>query len=160
MVSSSLVRSSWAGLASRVATLVLGVAFALVMVQPTHASVTETGVTYTNAPDFAAIDRYVEQEMQATRLPGLALGIVQGDQIVHLKGFGSADPTGRAVTPHTPFILGSVSKSLTALAVMQLVEAGKVELDAPVQRYLPWFRVATGRSWRILLPHDRPMRKE
>ena len=51
---------------------------------------------------FAAIDRYVEQEMLATRLLGLALGIVQGDQIVHLKGFGSADPTGRAVTPHTP----------------------------------------------------------
>jgi len=80
--------------------------------------------------------------MQAQRLPGLALGIVQGDQIVHLKGFGIADPSGRAVTPQTPFIIGSLSKSFTALAVMQLVEAGKVELDAPVQRYLPWFRVA------------------
>jgi CubicO group peptidase (beta-lactamase class C family) len=106
------------------------------------------------APDFAAIDRYVEAQMQASHLPGLALGIVQGDQIAHLKGFGSADPTGRAVTPHTPFILGSVSKSLTALAVMQLVEAGKVELDAPVQRYLPWFRVADAdASARITVRH-------
>ena len=51
------------------------------------------------APDFAAIDHYIKAQMQATRLSGLALGIVQGDQIVHLKGFGSADPTGRAVTP-------------------------------------------------------------
>src|SRR6185295_18099986 len=42
----------------------------------------------------------------------------------------------------TPFFIGSLTKSITALAVMQLVEAGKVELDAPVQRYLPTFRVA------------------
>ncbi len=39
-------------------------------------------------------------------------------------------------------MIGSLTKSFTALAVMQLVEQGKVELDAPVQRYLPWFRVA------------------
>jgi CubicO group peptidase (beta-lactamase class C family) len=92
--------------------------------------------------DFAAIDNFIEKEMQIQRIPGLALGIVQGDQIVHLKGFGIADSSGRAVTPQTPFIIGSLSKSFTALAVMQLVEEGKVELDAPVQRYLPWFRVA------------------
>src|SRR5262245_3202562 len=92
--------------------------------------------------DFAAIDHYVEQEMQATHLPGLALGIVQGNQVVHLKGFGVADPSGRAVTPETLFIIGSLSKSFTALAIMQLVEAGQVDLDAPVQRYLPFFRLA------------------
>src|SRR5919201_1751449 len=65
----------------------------------------------TSSPDFAAIDRYVEQEMQTLRLPGLALGIVQGDQIVHLKGFGLADPSGPAVTPQTPFGIGSLAKS-------------------------------------------------
>ena len=53
-----------------------------------------------------------------------------------------ARPGGEEPTPHTPFIIGSLTKSFTALAVMQLVEDGKVELDAPVQRYLPWFRVA------------------
>jgi CubicO group peptidase (beta-lactamase class C family) len=93
-------------------------------------------------PDFAAIDKFIETEMGAQRIPGLALGIVKGDQIVYLKGHGIADPTGRAVTPQTPFIIGSLSKSFTALAVMQLVEEGKIELDAPVQEYLPWFRVA------------------
>jgi CubicO group peptidase (beta-lactamase class C family) len=93
-------------------------------------------------PNFAAIDRYIEKEIGELRIPGLALGIVQGDQIVHLKGFGVADPSGRAVTPQTPFMIGSVTKSFTALAIMQLVEQGKVELDAPMQRYLPWFRVA------------------
>jgi len=100
------------------------------------------GPPHAASPEFAAIDKFIETEMQAQRLPGLALGIVQGDQILHLKGFGIADPSGREVTPQTPFIIGSLSKSFTALAVMQLVEDGKVELDAPVQRYLPWFRVA------------------
>jgi len=93
-------------------------------------------------PDFAAIDAYIAAEMREQRIPGLALGIVQGDQIVHLKGFGIADPSGRPVTPQTPFMIGSVTKSFTALAVMQLVEQGKVDLDAPIQRYLPWFHVA------------------
>src|SRR6266542_3089549 len=93
-------------------------------------------------PDFAAIDRYVAAEMHEQHIPGLALGIVQGDQIVHLKGFGVADTSGGVVTPQTPFPIGKVSKAFTALAVMQLVEAGKLELDTPVQHYLPWFRVA------------------
>jgi CubicO group peptidase (beta-lactamase class C family) len=94
------------------------------------------------APEFAAIERFVQDEMAAQRIPGLALGIVKDDRIAYLRGFGKADESGRAVTPQTPFIIGSLSKSFTALAIMQLVEAGKVELDAPVQRYLPWFRVA------------------
>jgi CubicO group peptidase (beta-lactamase class C family) len=93
-------------------------------------------------PDFAAIDAYVEAQMKDIRIPGLALGIIHGDQIVYLKGYGVADPTGRAVTAQTPFQLASLAKPVTALAVMQLVEAGKVELDAPVQRYLPYFRLA------------------
>src|SRR6266545_3929168 len=93
-------------------------------------------------PDFAAIDAYVDGQMRELRIPGLALGIVQGDRVVHLKGFGIADPSGRSVTPQTPFIIGSLSKSMTAVAVMQLVEVGKIDLEAPVQRYLPWFRVA------------------
>jgi CubicO group peptidase (beta-lactamase class C family) len=80
--------------------------------------------------------------MKDIHLPGVALGIIQGDQIVYLKGYGVADPSGRAVTPQTPFWLASLMKPVTALAIMQLVEAGKVEVDAPVQRYLPYFRLA------------------
>jgi CubicO group peptidase (beta-lactamase class C family) len=95
-----------------------------------------------NGPDFAAIDAYVEAQMKDIRIPGLALGIIQGDQIVYTKGYGVADPSGRPVTPQTPFWLASLMKSVTALAVMQQVEAGQVELDAPVQRYIPWFRLA------------------
>src|SRR3989454_5496926 len=106
------------------------------------------------APDIASIDAYISAQMQANHIPGVALGLVHDDQIVHLRGFGSADQGGRAVTPHTPFMLASVSKSFTALAIMQLVESGKVELDAPVQRYLPWFRVADPvASARITVRH-------
>ncbi len=69
-------------------------------------------------------------------LPSLAVCAVIA--LIHrLITRASAGPT-----PQTPFFIGSLTKSFTALAVMQLVEAGKIELDAPVQRYLPWFRVA------------------
>ena len=80
--------------------------------------------------------------MHRLHIPGASLAIIEGDRIVHMRGFGQARPGGETPTPQTPFFIGSLTKSITALAVMQLVEAGKVELDAPVQRYLPWFRVA------------------
>ena len=100
--------------------------------------------TSVNSADAAyeAIDAYVAGQLRRLNIPGAALAIVEGDRIVHLRGFGQARPGGAAPTPQTPFALGSTTKSFTALAVMQLVEAGKVELDAPVQRYLPWFQVA------------------
>jgi CubicO group peptidase (beta-lactamase class C family) len=91
---------------------------------------------------YDAVDAYIEGQMRRLKIPGASLAIVQGDEIVHLRGFGRARPGGEVPTPQTPFFIGSLTKSITALAVMQLVEAGKVELDAPVQRYLPWFRVA------------------
>src|SRR5690349_541611 len=62
------------------------------------------------AADFAAIDAYVERQMGELRVPGLALGIVQGEQIVHLKGFGLADGAAQPVTPRAPFIIGSTTK--------------------------------------------------
>jgi CubicO group peptidase (beta-lactamase class C family) len=109
--------------------------------RPGASDATDAGGVPAGAPDLAAIDNFVEAEMDAQRIPGLALGIVEGDRIVHLRGFGKADPSGRAVSAQTPFVIGSLSKSVTALAIMQLVEAKKLDLDAPVQRYIPWFRV-------------------
>ncbi len=104
-------------------------------------------------PDFAAIDAYVEAEMRANRVPGVGLAIVHGSQIVHVRGFGD-DGAGQPVTPQTSFLLGSMSKAFTALAVMQLAEQGRIDLDAPVQRYLPWFQVAdAGASPLITVRH-------
>jgi CubicO group peptidase (beta-lactamase class C family) len=92
--------------------------------------------------DYGAVDSYVAANAHDLAVPGLSFGLVHGTQIVDLKGYGLADESGRGVTSQTPFVIGSVSKSFTALAIMQLVEAGRLDLDASVQRYLPWFRVA------------------
>ncbi|MGD2207146.1 MAG: serine hydrolase domain-containing protein [Anaerolineae bacterium] len=94
-----------------------------------------------SGPNVAAIDAFVETQMDRHRIQGLALAITQGDEIVHVQGYGTAGE-GRPVRADTPFYIGSVTKSFTALAVMQLVEEGKIELDRSVQDYLPWFEVA------------------
>src|SRR5574341_1067104 len=100
--------------------------------------------------NFDEIDQYINTKMKELGIPGAALVIVQDDQIVHLKAFGVADSSGRPVTPQTPFFTGSTGKSITALAIMQLVEAGKIKLDALVQTYLPWFRVADANASQII----------
>ena len=119
------------------ALLLLTVALCLVPAVPSSADPPPPVAS----PDFVAIDAYLDREMREVRIPGLALGIVHRDEIVHLQGFGVADASGRVVTPQTPFILASASKSFTALAIMQLVEDGTVDLDAPVVTYLPSFTV-------------------
>jgi CubicO group peptidase (beta-lactamase class C family) len=94
---------------------------------------------------FAEIDRYAEALLRADRVPGASIAIVHRDRLVHLRNFG-VDQQERAITGSTSFVLGSMSKSITAVAVMQLVERGKVVLDAPVRTYLPGFRVASADS--------------
>ena len=94
------------------------------------------------AGSYDEIDAYLEKQLDALNIPGASLAIIEGDQIVHVKGFGLSSPDGAVPTSQTPFLICSLTKSFTALAVMQLVEAGKIELDAPVQRYLPWFTLA------------------
>jgi CubicO group peptidase (beta-lactamase class C family) len=101
-----------------------------------------TGEAVNNISGIERIDAFVTEQMKRHGVPGLALAVVDGNQVIFMKGYGKADQTGRPITPQTPFILASVSKPITAVAVMQLVDAGKIELDAPVQRYLPEFRLA------------------
>lgn len=98
----------------------------------------------TSGPDLERLDAFIEDQMRQNRIPGLALAITQGDRILYLRGYGNA-ASNQAVTPQTPFYIGSVSKSFTALAVLQLVEEGAIQLDAPLQTYIPWFRVADER---------------
>ena len=105
-------------------------------------------------PDIARIDAFIEDRMAEAKVPGVALALVYDGAIVHQRGFGVADPSGRPMTPQTPSSLGSITKSFTALAVMQLVEAAQIDLDEPVQRYVPWFRVADAESSaRITVRH-------
>lgn len=87
--------------------------------------------------DMGAIDAYIEAEMERLRIPGLAIAVVSPDEVLYTQGYGVRNPQGEPVTPQTQFVLGSTSKAFTALAVMQLVEAGQVGLDDPVSRYIP-----------------------
>lgn len=111
--------------------------------------VAQTPTALADTPDLGAIDAYVTRVMADDRIPGVAIAIVHGDSIVHLRGFGR-DGRGNRVTGQTGFVLGSMSKAFTALAVMQLVDRHMVELDAPVQRYLPWFRVADSTASAVI----------
>lgn len=87
------------------------------------------------------IDRFVEAGLQDNGVPGASMAIVNPDQTVDVRVFGHTGRGDDPVEARTPFIICSVTKSFTALAVMQLAERGRVALDAPVKRYLPWFEV-------------------
>jgi serine beta-lactamase-like protein LACTB, mitochondrial len=84
--------------------------------------------------------RAIACEKLAPNIPGFALAVAVDGQIVWSEAFGYADlETKRPTTPATQFRIGSVSKSLTADAVAQLYERGRLDLDAPIQRYVPTF---------------------
>lgn len=76
------------------------------------------------------VDRYVQEKMADHLVPGLALVVIREGKVVHRRGFGELGTSD-------PIIIGSLSKAFTATAVMTLAEEGRIELDAPMQRYLP-----------------------
>ena len=97
------------------------------------------------AVDVAAVDRFLGEQIDAASIPGAAVAITHGDQVIHLAGFGH-DSTGAPVTADTLFRIASLSKSFTALAVMQLVDEHRLSLDDPVVDHLPEFRIADPRG--------------
>jgi D-alanyl-D-alanine carboxypeptidase len=91
---------------------------------------------------FARLDQFVEQKMRADNTPGLALALTDRVRLLHVATYGFADIAARTrVTPDTLFEIGSISKSFTCIALLQLREAGRLDLHQPVARYLPWFQV-------------------
>jgi len=89
----------------------------------------------------------VSEEIERHRIPAFSIALVDGDNTVWARGFGTVDSApGRvgatSASADTVYRVGSVSKLFTAIALMQLVERGVVELDAPVTSYLPQFRLA------------------
>ncbi len=105
-------------------------------------------------PPYAdKIKSFMETQMHRYKIPGAALAIVRNGEVEYLAGFGVANVKGEPVTPDTPFLLASVSKSFTALGLMQLVEAGLLSLDDPVQKHLPWFQVAGEQGEPLTIAH-------
>jgi len=91
--------------------------------------------------DTNMLDAVVEEQMSKHGLPGVALAVIDDGEVVYQKGYG-VDGNGNPMTPETKVFIGSQSKSFTALAIAQLVEQGKLDLDVSIQTYIPWFVIA------------------
>ena len=92
----------------------------------------------TRRVDARAIDRAVEAELKRQNVVGAALAVIRDGEVVHTRGYGSADlARGTPVTARTVFNWASNSKPVMAVLAMQLVQAGRLDLDAGVETYLP-----------------------
>ncbi|MCE5206865.1 MAG: class A beta-lactamase-related serine hydrolase [Chloroflexi bacterium] len=98
------------------------------------------------------LDTVLKEIIARWGIPGMAVGLVQGDQVVYAEGFGVQSlETQKPVTLDSVFCTASVSKCFTATAVMQLAERGKINLDAPVIQYLPYFELDDERYRQITI---------
>ena len=107
--------------------------------------------------DWQGVEAYVFEKMRKTHLPGLSIAAVKDGEVVYARGFGFRDvESGAAMTPQTRVGIGSVTKSFTALAIMMLVEEGKISLDDPVDKFVPMMLRPLGEPVRIwhLLTHS------
>jgi CubicO group peptidase (beta-lactamase class C family) len=106
----------------------------------------------------AELDSRLEHIRIAAKIPGLAVGIVDGGQPIYTGTFGVRDQAGGApLTPQTLFHLASVSKTFTVTAIMQLVEQHKLAISDPLEQYLPEF-AGSGITIEELLTHSAGLR--
>ena len=94
--------------------------------------------------DYRYVEKYLEwyvpQLMKKHQVPGVSIALVDGQKIVWARGFGYADrEKGIPASAETIYQAGSISKVFTATAVMQHVSQGRIDLDSPIQKYLPGF---------------------
>jgi CubicO group peptidase (beta-lactamase class C family)/tetratricopeptide (TPR) repeat protein len=99
-------------------------------------------------------NKFVAEQMALDKVPGLSVGFMKGD-FIWTKGFGFSDLENKVpAKPESSYRLASITKTITAIGVLQLVEAGKIDLDAEVQTYVPYF---PRKKWpvtvRLLLGH-------
>jgi CubicO group peptidase (beta-lactamase class C family) len=96
------------------------------------------------------LEKIIQHEMEAKELPAFSISLVDDQEIVWAKGFGMADPVANIpATAETVYRIGSVSKLFTDIGIMQLVERGEMDIDAPITDYLPNFTPKN--------PYDRPI---
>ncbi len=113
----------------------------LLLVLPLRALAEDARPRADYGPVVAALARFADHEREDKGIPGLSIALVDDQDVVWSAGFGGADEEGTIpVTAETVHRVGSVSKLFTDVAVMQLVEKGVLDLDAPVMRYLRDFQ--------------------
>jgi CubicO group peptidase (beta-lactamase class C family) len=89
---------------------------------------------------FAFVDSVVRDMLAEAEIPGGALAVVRGDELVYAQGYGVCDLSGReAITPSTYYPIASTTKAMNATLIASLVSAGVVAWDSPVQSYVPHF---------------------
>lgn len=115
----------------------LGAAAALVLVTAAAIWPAASAASSDVAP---AIRDHVAAQLDANGVPGAVLAIAGPDDVT-VETFGTTGRDDEPMQEQTPFLIGSVTKSFTAVAAQQLVERGVLDLDAPVSDYLPWFSV-------------------
>lgn len=111
------------------------------------------------------LERWIRAELDQKEIPGLSIALIDDQQVVWAQGFGYADARRRIpASAETVYRVGSVSKLFTDIAVMQLVESGLLDLDAPVRDYLPEFtpKQRTGKpiTLRHLMSHRSGLVRE
>lgn len=106
--------------------------------------------------DFTACEKFILKKMSETRIPGLSIAVVEGDDVIYARGFGFKDlASGTPTTPKTLYGIGSVTKSFTALAIMMLAEEGRLDVNDSIEKYVPLKIRPFGQEIRIhhLLTH-------
>jgi CubicO group peptidase (beta-lactamase class C family) len=101
----------------------------------------------------AALERMIEHEIGDKDLPAVSIALVDDQRIVWARGFGHATPDSTPATAATVHRVGSVSKLFTDIGIMQLVERGEIDLDAPVSQYVPSFAPNNTSGTPITLRH-------
>ena len=93
-------------------------------------------------PVFTRLDEFITRHMRETGAPGMTLALANRDGLIRVSTYGYADmKAGARVVPETMFEIGSISKSFVGLALMQLRDEGKLDLNKPIVEYLPWLKI-------------------
>jgi D-alanyl-D-alanine carboxypeptidase len=111
---------------------------AAVLINPRHILAQSAAVQ----PVFTRLDEFIARHMRETGAPGMTLALANRDGVIRVSTYGFADTKEKArVVPETMFEIGSISKSFVALALLQLHDEGKLDLNKPVVEYLPWLKI-------------------
>jgi CubicO group peptidase (beta-lactamase class C family) len=97
---------------------------------------------FSQKPDLKQLESYIQNAQEQWNVPGMAISIVQDGKIIYSKGFGVREfGKPEKITDETLFAIASNTKAFTASALTILADQGKLKLDDPVQKYLPWFKL-------------------
>ena len=92
--------------------------------------------------DEVKLDDHINEKLKSGSIPGAAVAIVKDDVVLLMKGYGETGKGKVKITEETPFMVGQISQSFTALVVRQLIIENKIDENSPVDAYIPWFTLS------------------